>query len=406
MVTLTSIPADHTLQCQSDNSLSKSTSFSSKPSLPSLPSLGSHASTSPLPFYHCAATIKGHSSYVSGLAIYDLKTLVSCSPDQSIKLWRTNHNELSNIASAVSKSPIKSVLVSKDQTVFTSHQDGKVRAWRANLKERNHKLLLLAILPTVKDRFFSILCPKKYVQVRRHKRCTWVNHADAVSALALSHDSKLLYSVSWDRTFKVWRTCNFKCVESISRAHEDAVNAIVVSKDGFVYTGSADTNIKTWRRLPGEKNHSLVSMMERHKSAVNALVLSEDGSVLYSGACDRSVVVWEGGGGQMVAVGALRGHKKAILCLAVNKDVVCSGSADKTIRVWKQEPERGYCYACLAVLEGHAGAIKNLAISFWDCFSDAECELRDERNADAYFVYSGGIDCDIKVWKILVHKEG
>lgn len=403
------ITTDHTVQCQiSDNSLiSKCNSLSSQPSLPSLPSLDSHASASPLPLCHCASTVTAHSSYVSGLAVYDSGTLISCSPDQNIKLWCTSNyqnenHELSNIviASAVSKSPVKSVLVTKDQIIFTSHQDGKIRAWEANLKERDRKMLrLLAVLPTVKDRLFSILSPKKYIQLRRHKHCTWVNHADAVSALALSNDGEFLYSASWDRSFKFWRTCNFKCIESISRAHEDAINAIVVSKDGFVYTGSADAKLKAWRRLPGEKNHSLVATMERHKSAVNALVLSEDGSVLYSGACDRSVVVWEGFRGQMTAVGALRGHKKAVLCLAVKGDVVCSGSADKTIRIWRREAERGYCYLCLAVLEGHAGAVKSLAISH----RDSETELSDKRNnGDSYVVYSGALDCHIKAWKLLL----
>ncbi|MFZ8258177.1 hypothetical protein ACO1KT_14755, partial [Staphylococcus aureus] len=76
--------------------------------------------------------------------------------------------------------------------------------------------------------------------------------------------------------------------------------------------------------------------MEEHKSAVNALALSTDGTVLYSGACDRSIIVWEktvGGGGHMAVAGALRGHTKAILCLAVVSDLVCSGSADKTVRI-------------------------------------------------------------------------
>lgn len=111
----------------------------------------------------------------------------------------------------------------------------------------------------------------------------------------------------------------------------------------------------------------------------------------------------------MEAVGALRGHKKAVLCLAAKKDVVCSGSADKTIRVWRQETERGYCYSCLAVLEGHAGAIKSLTISDdGDSLSDCESESRHKRkNGESYVLYSGGMDCEIKAWKLLlVPKEG
>jgi len=243
------------------------------------------------------------------------------------------------------------------------------------------------------------------VEVRRHKKCTWVHHVDAVSALALSRDGSLLYSASWDRTFKVWRTSDYKCLESVWNAHDDAINAVVLSSDGFVYTGSADTKIKVWRWHDGEKKHRLVDTLEKHKSAVNALALSTDGSVLYSGACDRSIIVWEkdscGGGGDsrnhMVVVGGLKGHKKAILCLVVVADLVCSGSADKTVRIWRRgSSEREY--SCLSVLEGHNGPVKCLAAAVDSCGggdSNSGC-------GTSYKIYSGSLDCDIKVWQTWV----
>ena len=76
---------------------------------------------------------------------------------------------------------------------------------------------------------------------------------------------------------------------------------------------------------------------------MNALALNNDGSVLYSGAGDRSILVWEKdsvGGGNMVVVGALRGHTKAILCLVVVADLVFSGSVDKSVRVWRRGVEK------------------------------------------------------------------
>ncbi|MQM19149.1 hypothetical protein Taro_052149 [Colocasia esculenta] len=170
----------------------------------------------------------------------------------------------------------------------------------------------------------SLLSPESYVEVCRHKKCTWVHHVDTVSALALFHDGALLFSASWDHTFK--------CLQSVADAHHDAVNTILVSTDGTTYTGSADTTVKVWRRLPGETKHSLVGTLERHRSAVNTLALSSNGSVLYSVACDRSFVVWEGGGGgssgdgssstPMVVAGVLSGHTKAVLCLETVGELV------------------------------------------------------------------------------------
>lgn len=228
-----------------------------------------------------------------------------------------------------------------------------------------------------------------------------MHHVDAISALALSNDGSLIYSASWDRTFKVWRTSDFKCLESVWNAHDDAINAIVSSSDGFIYTGSADRKIKAWTKKEGDKKHSLVDVLEKHKSAVNALALSTDESVLYSGACDRSIVVWEkivGGGVHMAVAGALRGHTKAILCLAVVADLVCSGSADKTIRIWR----RGICYSCLAVLEGHRGAVKCLTAAVDSGNAVNNNNIRASTIGTPYLVYSGSLDCDVKIWQIWV----
>lgn len=235
-----------------------------------------------------------------------------------------------------------------------------------------------------------MLIPKNHVQVRRHKKSTWVHHVDTVSALALSKDRTLLYSVSWDRTIKIWRTRDFTCLESVSNAHDDAVNAVAVSDDGHVYTGSADKKIKVWKKREGEKKHSLLDTLEKHNSGINALALSSDGSVLYSGACDRSILVSEKGeNGELVVVGALRGHTRSILCLAVVENLICSGSEDKTIRIWRGE---GNEYCCLGVLEGHRGPVKSLSAVVDRCDSSEA----------SYLVYSGSLDCDIKVWQIFV----
>ncbi|CAI9755792.1 unnamed protein product [Fraxinus pennsylvanica] len=53
----------------------------------------------------------------------------------------------------------------------------------------------------------------------------------------------LLYFTSWDMTFKVWIIGNSKCIESV-KAHDDAVNSMVASVDGMVYTDSADRMVK------------------------------------------------------------------------------------------------------------------------------------------------------------------
>ncbi|KAJ8569857.1 hypothetical protein K7X08_006434 [Anisodus acutangulus] len=388
------------------NHSNSSSSLYSQLSLPSVPSLTQPSTLLDLFSKNtlCASTFKCLSSSVFCLSLAG-KYLYSGTSNGEILLFNVDPLIQQNnpIVVAQCSSSIKSIVILGDK-LFSAHQDHKIRVWRIDNYDQSY-YKCIATLPTLNDRCMRLFSAKNYVEVRRHKKCTWVHHVDTVSALALSSDSSLLYSASWDRTFKVWRTSDFKCVESVWNAHDDAINAIALSKNGYVYTGSADMRIKVWKRSEqGEKNlHTLVATLEKHKSAVNALALSTDGSVLYSGACDRSIIVWEkdssAGNGKMVVSGALRGHTKAILCLAVVADLVCSGSADKTVRIWKKG--MGKSYSCLAVLEGHNGPVKCLTASLDSNSSSSNCK-DDFGCGNFYVVYSGSLDCDIKVWKIWV----
>ncbi|KAG6383286.1 hypothetical protein SASPL_156967 [Salvia splendens] len=312
-------------------------------------------STPPLR-HQCVATLKGHTSYISALAVAGGHLFTGSSSGQ---IHRTSLNSLSHhqtlpdeAMTSAGDGAVKALVASSDKFI-TAHQDHKIRVWRVDNATGNQRITQLATLPTLSDRAITLLLPRNHVRVRRHKTSTWVHHIDAVSALALSRDERLLYSVSWDRTLKIWRTADFKCLESVADAHDDAVNAIALSGDGAIYTGSSDGKIK---------DYSLDATLMKHKAGINALSMSADGVVLYSGASDALICSWKSdGSGGMAAVAALRGHGKAVLCLAAAADhVVCSGSADQTVRVWRGNGKSSY--ECLAILEGHRGPIKCITV--------------------------------------------
>ncbi|KAI3899828.1 hypothetical protein MKW92_006594 [Papaver armeniacum] len=386
-----------------------------------IPSLNSSAISNM--HHQCISTIKDHSSYVFSLAISG-KFLYSGSSDKAILLHiadpssNSNYNLLSQskVIAIGEFGSVKSLIISGDK-LFSAHQDHKIRVWQIPNNFSTHhdmKFKLLATLPTLTDRLLRFLPAKNYVQVRRHKKTTWVHHVDTISALALSKDESLLYSVSWDRTLKIWRTSDFTCLESVNNAHDDAINALVCCKNGFVFTGSADKKIKIWKHMIKEtknsrkkKKHSEVIVLDTHKSAVNALALSTDACVLYSGGCDCHILVWDitytndgdyedNQSINMSLIGALKGHKRAVLCLSVISDLICSGSADKTVRIWRRINSSSY--SCLAVMEGHNGPVKCLTTNIDHNYSNSTMMITN----NSYLIYSGSLDCSIKVWKILV----
>ncbi|KAJ8748771.1 hypothetical protein K2173_011326 [Erythroxylum novogranatense] len=244
-------------------------------------------------------------------------------------------------------------------------------------KAKQHKLFVF--LPTVDDRLRRFLLPKNYVAIRRHKKLLWIEHTDTIIGLAVSKG--FIYSVSWDKYFKMW-----------IKAHDAAINAVVVSADGTVYTGSADCRIRVWTKPVRDKRHLLIATLEKHKSTVNALALNDDGSVLFSRTCDCSILVWEreDNANHMVVSGALRGHKKAILSLIYASDLLFNGSSDRMVRIWHKGHDRNYF--CLAILEGHHKPVKSLAA------------VREDGDDSVVSVYSGSLDGEVKAWRVTMSR--
>ncbi|KZV40023.1 hypothetical protein F511_12418 [Dorcoceras hygrometricum] len=353
------------------SSFSSSTSLQSNLSLltlPSVPSLQrlcqSPEESAPSAAARVLFSLQPSRAHINCLTLHN--NLLYAASGNEIKVFEIIDNTLIDTFDGGKNSSgfVKSIAFS-DGKVFTAHQDCRIRVWKMNI-HKQHKLV--ATLPTVEDRLRNFILPRNHLKVRRHKRCLWIEHHDAVSGLAGNKST--------------W-------------SHDDAINAVAVSNEGLIYTGSADKRIKVWGKATGEKKHGLLATLEKHKSAVNALALSFDGSVLFSGSCDRSILVWEreDSANHMVVTGALRGHRKAILCLINVQDLLLSGSADRTVRIWRRGFDGKYC--CLTILEGHQTPVRSLSAL-------VVAPTAEDGGAGAVKVFSGSFDGVIKVWQVEV----
>ncbi|KAL3583655.1 hypothetical protein D5086_014716 [Populus alba] len=269
----------------------------------------------------------------------------------------------------------------------SGHQDGKIRVWKVSSKDPSiHKRV--GTLPTMRDCFNNSMKTSNYFEVKRHKNAVWYKHGDAISCLSLSEDKTFLYSSSWDKTFKVWRISNSRCLESVI-SHDDAVNSIVAGSDGLVFTGSADGTVKVWRReLQGTgTKHFFSQTLLKQECAVTAVAVNPNATVVYCGSSDGLVNFWEREK-HMSHGGVLRGHKLAILCLVTAGSLLFSGSADMGICVWRR---MGNDHVCLSLLAGHNGPVKCLA---------AEKDHESSPNERRWILYSGSLDKSVKMWRV------
>ncbi|KAK6933897.1 WD40 repeat [Dillenia turbinata] len=305
--------------------------------------------------YKSLAVLSDHIGSVSCLALCG-EFILSGSQGKDIIVWQ--QPDLRLFTKFGHGDGAVKALITVGNKVFTAHQDSRIRVWKVSRKSEN-VFRLVNTLPTTKDYLGKFMKQSNYVQTRRRHKRLWIEHADSISCLAVSNG--LIYSGSWDKTLKVWRLSDLKCLESI-KAHDDAINGLVSYK-GVVYSASADGKIKAWRK-EGKGPHRLKAVMEGHKDvSLNSVVVSNDGNFVYGAASDGFVMGWEGNGelNSWKLIFEVKAHQMAVLCICLMGEFLCSGSADKSIGVWKRAIGGGLCK--VAIITGHEGPVKCLQAS-------------------------------------------
>ncbi|EPS60256.1 hypothetical protein M569_14548, partial [Genlisea aurea] len=271
--------------------------------------------------------------------------------------------------------------------LVTAHGDCRVRLWDVSAADRTK------IKPSK-----MMTLPKRNAFLPYGKKTN--QHRDCISCLAFNGAEKLLYTGSWDRTVRVWRLTEKKCVDCFV-AHDGNVNAIVVNQqDGCVFTCSSDGTVKIWRRVVQDSPHFLTMTLKFQPSPVNSLALSKSPvgcCYLYSGSSDGLINFWEKEkiSGRYNHAGFLQGHHFAVLCMVTIEDLLLSGSEDATIRIWKRDDNgsssNGF-HACLAVIDGHHGPVKCLAVA-----------VETAEMVRGLLVYSASLDQTLKLWRVKVY---
>lgn len=332
--------------------------------------------------YKSLAVLSGHVGTVSCLALCG-EFILSASQGKDIIVWQ--QPDLRQFTKFGTGDGSVKALVTIGNKVFTAHQDSRIRVWKVSRRSEN-VFRLVDTLPTTKDYLGKFMKQSNYVQTRRHHKKLWIEHADSISCLAVCNG--YIYSGSWDKSLKVWRISDLKCVESI-KAHDDAINGLVASKNGVVYSASADGKIKAWGSKEGNSTHSLKGILEGHKDvSLNSVVVSEDGYYVYGGGSDGYVMGWVGNKNldSWKLVCEVKAHEMAVLCMCLMMgEFLCSGSADKSICIWKREINGGLFK--FGVIKGHEGPVK--------CLQASPASV-----GGGFMLYSGSLDKTLRVWWI------
>lgn len=166
-------------------------------------------------------------------------------------------------------------------------------------------------------------------------------HMAAIKAMEFSPDGKLLYTVSDDKTVRVWDIRSKQLIQTY-RGYIEKGNvgmffsgALTNSGDYLAvagYLGQAGTNSGEIRYI-STYNGEVVYVFEGHSSTVVSLAVSADDKYMASGSSGGTIGIWSLTNGQGIR---LSGHSDGVYGLAFSPsgDQLISVSYDSTVKVW------------------------------------------------------------------------
>ncbi len=349
-------------------------------------------------------TLKGHTHSIRAVAISpDGRLVVSGSFDKTLKVWDLKPTmpakgveELQTMkghyseGSIVAFQPGEKLVASGsgDETLrFWDLTDGKLLGtWRAPVEPEH----ILGIGPDVQLVITSTGKGGKTLKVWNlgsGEALLLKGHTKSVQTVAISPDSRLAVSGSWDNTLKVWDLESGEELRTLS-GHSNVVHTVAISPDGrLAVSGSYDSTLKVWDLDSGRELRTLSG----HSGGVHAVAISPDGRLAVSGSGDKTLKVWDLGLATLAETGEtlpMRKHTGSVNAVAISPDGRLAisgegidehtGTGQGTLKVWDLDSGEE-----LHELSGHSDSVNAAAIS-----------------PDGRLAVSGSSDKTIKVWDL------
>ena len=241
-------------------------------------------------------------------------TIVSCSSDESLKIWSTVAGNCTRTVHLAKKVFIVAVL--RDGRVVTSTRQ-IINVWDSEVHTCLHVF-------------------------ESHPNMVG-SDPNTVWALVELADGRLAAGYT-DKTIKIWDLVSGSpaCVRTLS-GHLDPVRCLALTADGSIVSGSDDRHIKIWNPSTGTCSATLSG----HANNVFCMQVLTDGS-LVSGSSDNTVKIWDLTTFQCMRT--LSGHSNSVnAVIEIVDGVIASGSGDKTIKFW--DTATGVCKHTLKATE-------------------------------------------------------
>ncbi len=312
---------------------------------------------------------QGHSGLIHDLAFADGgRQLISVSEDKTVRVWE------------VSSGTLKKTYRFEQETGV----NGKIYASALSKDERF--LFLGGFFGNVGDDG-QIVGQIRILDLENERLLeTLGGHDNIIQDLVISPDGKRLFSVSADKTIRIWGISGME--QGLSPNLIGVINGInyqistldIHPSGDIIAAGDARGNVLTWNISDLNKVTPSKSMM--HTGAVTQVKFSQEGSILYSGGADGQLVKWTQSGRLLGIMDNLPGRINALEISADGEQLIVMGRIGVVYDIASESKISKFDY--------HTNAVSAIAAAPFGNFGG---------EAGSYIASAGGDDKNILIWE-------
>jgi pleiotropic regulator 1 len=317
----------------------------------------------PLPTWHApwklTTVLSSHLGWVRSIAFDPANALFATgSGDRTIKIWNfpkasVGADDALQLTLTGHISPIRGLAFSpRHPYLFSAAEDKQVKCWdlETNQVIRHYHghlsgVFCLALHPTL-DLLVTggrDAVARVWDMRTKHQIHCLTGHDSTVACLLTKATDPQIITGSHDCTIKLWDLIAGKCQTTLTH-HQKSIRAMAMPSFENTFASGAADCVKQWQGKDGKflKNYS------HHKEGtiIDSMAVNEDG-VLVAGGDDGSLQFWDYKTGykfqsaqSKVQPGSLEAENGVMAaCFDATGTRLITGEADKTIKIWKEDPE-------------------------------------------------------------------